>query len=496
MQQRTQGHYRRLSRHTVRPVVSYEPLQSTVERQRKAQQARRPGRSNVLFSLTTLALALIASPDVAFARETFGSKARVTSYYRTRVAFIQFVGELYNGDVDRGEGSGFLVGESLVLTNSHVIPRLANYRKATVAVQFPTDAGVDQIEATLADRDGDADLALLRLTSPRAVSHPPCPIETFAQTGSAPPGSDIVVLGYPVGTGFSVTAGVVSNQNRPGRWQTDAAINPGNSGGPVFDLDGYFLGVAVAGMTWFGDDRTGSYVSGVNFFVPVEPLMASPIAKHLSSAPTCWSVADATPDPAVAVASTTQPKPTTVASTWSLNFDHKLVTFENVANPSGPGSLTAGLEELLAPTASTLQSTTSASEGGEISALPHQGIGPDQTVTTVNPKTDAGLLRELNEQVPVSWMKDDNDGFAKSSRTYVKRVLAEPGYIIESCDARAQSANNARSTVCVIAVDGKSAEFTTKLESGPFYDRWRGWWHGDLTLKQHLIDDKEATPPG
>lgn len=392
------------------------------------------------------------------------------------------MGELYNGEVDRGEGSGFLIGDSLVVTSSHVIPRVDDYRKLTLTVRFLTATGTEDVAALLADRDMDADVAVLKLGTARVIARPPCPIESFARTESTPQGSDVVVLGYPVGIGFTVTAGVVGNQDQSGRWQTDAAINPGNSGGPVFDLDGHLLGFAVAGMTWFGDDRNGSYVSGVNYFVPVHVLMDSPVAKYLKTPPTCWTVADADAGrttvgaAAAALLPSAGPpsNPPSNASQWGITLSNRSAT----------------IGEYIAP-AKALPVAPPTSPVIEMAPPPAMDPGPPPVeVPSLLPQTgsisDEGLLRQLSEQVPISWMYDDHGGIAKRRKTFTKRVTAEPGYVIESCTFRAQSENNSKSATCTIAPDGKSAEFRTILESGPFYDRWRGWWHGDLTLKQKL----------
>jgi S1-C subfamily serine protease len=77
----------------------------------------------------------------------------------------------------------------------------------------------------------------------------------------------VVAVGNPFGLSGSVSAGIVSGQNRtlpaangfsiPDAVQTDAAVNPGNSGGPLVDLDGDVVGVVNAG----GGDNIGFAIS-------------------------------------------------------------------------------------------------------------------------------------------------------------------------------------------------------------------------------------------
>lgn len=71
-------------------------------------------------------------------------------------------------------------------------------------------------------------------------------------------GSDVAVIGYPLGGPESFTKGSVSGLERDievesgplsGLIQTDTAINPGNSGGPLLDLQGRVLGLIEAKST-------------------------------------------------------------------------------------------------------------------------------------------------------------------------------------------------------------------------------------------------------
>ena len=82
-------------------------------------------------------------------------------------------------------------------------------------------------------------------------------------------GDWVMAVGNPFSLGGTVTAGIVSAQNRDissGPYdnyiQTDAAINRGNSGGPLFNLDGEVIGVNTLIISPSG----GSI--GIGFAVP------------------------------------------------------------------------------------------------------------------------------------------------------------------------------------------------------------------------------------
>jgi hypothetical protein len=38
--------------------------------------------------------------------------------------------------------------------------------------------------------------------------------------------------------------------------------------------------------------------------------------------------------------------------------------------------------------------------------------------------------------------------------------------------------------------------FKVRLESGPFYDRTRGWWHGQIILTQQRDSDQNQAKAG
>ena len=86
-------------------------------------------------------------------------------------------------------------------------------------------------------------------------------------------GSDVYVIGHPVGLGWTITRGIVSAIRRPGEVapteiiQTDAAISPGNSGGPLLDRHGRLVGVVVFKLA-------GRGVESVGFAIPVSAAAA------------------------------------------------------------------------------------------------------------------------------------------------------------------------------------------------------------------------------
>ncbi len=183
-------------------------------------------------------------------------------------------------EVDAGEGSGFIVAadrdQAWILTNAHVVLQ-GDGRNGFSRGRDGGYAGYDRLRVVLHDnREADAtyvgvdvqtDLALLRIPFGGLP-----PIE-WADSEQVHVGDWVVALGYPLGVGYSASAGIVSATDRStgiyeavGGFesfiQTDTAINPGNSGGPLVDLNGRIVGVNANIVS-----KTGANI-GLGFAIP------------------------------------------------------------------------------------------------------------------------------------------------------------------------------------------------------------------------------------
>ncbi|HBA42113.1 MAG TPA: serine protease, partial [Alphaproteobacteria bacterium] len=125
-------------------------------------------------------------------------------------------------------GSGFIIdAEGIIVTNNHVI---AQADEITVNLSDGS-----QLPAELVGRDPKTDLAVLKVESDK-----PLPFVSFGRSDKIRVGDWVLAIGNPFGLGGSVSAGIISAENRninSGPYdsflQTDAAINRGNSGGPL-----------------------------------------------------------------------------------------------------------------------------------------------------------------------------------------------------------------------------------------------------------------------
>jgi len=158
----------------------------------------------------------------------------------------------------RGVGSGFVVGEGLAITNSHVVGGASSVR----IVYSDGEVGVGRVLA----RDPYRDLALFEVD--RGGSR----YIRMGDSDRVRVGELVLVIGSPLGIpGPSVTMGVISGVGRTivadeGRvvledlLQTDAAINPGNSGGPLVNMSGEAIGVTTAVIP---------FAQGIGFAIPI-----------------------------------------------------------------------------------------------------------------------------------------------------------------------------------------------------------------------------------
>ncbi|TYO95129.1 trypsin-like peptidase domain-containing protein [Desulfallas thermosapovorans] len=127
-------------------------------------------------------------------------------------------------------GSGSFVSPSIILTNAHVVGN-----NATVSVDtHDNHSDTGKMQGKVIKRDEYIDLALVQIDR----QYTPLKLADGAIHGEF-----CLVLGNPGGEWQSVTAGIVSHNDRGDYIETDARINPGNSGGAMLNAKGELIGV-------------------------------------------------------------------------------------------------------------------------------------------------------------------------------------------------------------------------------------------------------------
>ncbi len=181
---------------------------------------------------------------------------------------------LIHTDKVEGNGSGFVVSSSgYIITNNHVAAA-GSGGQLKVAFSDGTTAN-----ATVKGTDPESDLAVLKVDKSGLT-----PVK-FGDSDRLAVGDPVIAIGAPLGLSNTVTAGIVSDLDRPvltgkeagseaymAAIQTDAAINPGNSGGPLLDGAGRVVGINSAILTLgdsSADGETKSGNIGLGFSIPV-----------------------------------------------------------------------------------------------------------------------------------------------------------------------------------------------------------------------------------
>jgi serine protease Do len=159
-----------------------------------------------------------------------------------------------------GLGSGFLIGNGLVITNNHVVQiqdsqggRFRPMDEIKIITDDNAQGGARSYPAKLVGADPKSDIALLKIEDPRGIALAGA---ALGDSDALEVGDYVVAIGEPFGLQATVTAGIISAKERSAAGgingaysdylQTDAAINPGNSGGPLFNLRGEVIGVNSA----------------------------------------------------------------------------------------------------------------------------------------------------------------------------------------------------------------------------------------------------------
>jgi S1-C subfamily serine protease len=146
------------------------------------------------------------------------------------------------------EGSGFVAGSSLVVTNAHVVAGVSN--------PVIIDRAGRRHKATTLVFDPNTDVAVLRTSD---LAGRPLAL----QPAAVGPGAGGAVIGYPGGGALDVEPAVVlARFEAVGRdiysrrlvarqvYQLRSRVRPGNSGGPFVGADGNVVGVVFSRSTF------------------------------------------------------------------------------------------------------------------------------------------------------------------------------------------------------------------------------------------------------
>jgi len=161
--------------------------------------------------------------------------------------------------LEQSQGSGFIFGDGLVMTNAHVVN---GSDKLIVGL-----TNGQKLIGKLVGQDFFTDLAIVKLEGKG-----PWPKANLGDSTKIKVGDWAIAVGNPFGLENTVTLGIISNLKRNvaqlGIYdkkleliQTDAAINPGNSGGPLLNSNGDVIGINTLIRSGPG--------AGLSFAIPI-----------------------------------------------------------------------------------------------------------------------------------------------------------------------------------------------------------------------------------
>jgi serine protease Do len=388
-------------------------------------------------------------------------------------------------------GTGFLVSpEGLVLTAGHNIPNKELFDEDGFHVEgyFPArdaDAltAVDPpvllkvIKAT----QSPYDVALLKIADLQTVKPFLRLCDGYKKEGRP----EFLVLGYPggdrqltvIGGPLSSGAGAATNLI------VQIPINPGNSGAPLFNELGMVFGIAIGERTVAGQRMQ---LSG----------LAVPMAKAISTLGE-----DAKPliglsyDPDCQ--KSLNPKITTAFNDQITIYRDYLglwgsdpILGHGTAKskvPEGYRVVQTGEVEF---DGNDIEGDVHVSDDGRLITISGSDVGVDShTVKTTVPvvleqvANKNSATNSQNRTFPFSRTLDDH-GFDVTTKDFTDKIAAPEGFLFKKVmKIEYESLNHSPSNGLNVSVDSGGAALTVNytLQSGPAYDRWRGWVDAFIT---------------
>lgn len=195
-------------------------------------------------------------------KESSDVKSAIQKAYDTVVRIECSISEqdFFNQVTGTSSGSGVIISaDGYIITNHHVIGG------ATDIKVYLTDN--TEYEATIIGSDEKSDIAVLKIDAKNLD------YAEFADSDAVEVGDDAIAIGNPLGSGISVTTGIISathkqiviNNESMNLLQTNAQINSGNSGGGLFNISGQLIGIVNAKTS---SSNNGVTVEGLGYAIP------------------------------------------------------------------------------------------------------------------------------------------------------------------------------------------------------------------------------------
>lgn len=206
---------------------------------RRSPRLRRGGAAVAAVAVLALAAGCVAPPDTeAVDASILDAPVDVDP----RAYTVRIRSQTCEG---LGVGSGFLIDDSTIVTNRHVV-------EGADALEVETSEG-QTLTVDVASQGLLADLAVVRLSEDMATEMSADGVTAELAPANPEPGDELRAVGYPGGGELTVTEGEVEDYKADPRLgnlskviRSDVEIHPGNSGGPAVDEQNRVIGVVYA----------------------------------------------------------------------------------------------------------------------------------------------------------------------------------------------------------------------------------------------------------
>lgn len=175
---------------------------------------------------------------------------------------IRVVAETASGALtETSAGSGIIYAKGVgnkytVITNHHVV-----YGSKSFVIE--TYDG-ERYDGKIKHLDEISDVAVVEFECSKELS-----VARQGDSSKIKAGQNVIVAGNPLGGGFGVSFGYISNPEKISTANNnipltvlDVSVNPGNSGGGVYDAQGNLIGLVVS-------KASGTDVDGIGYAVPI-----------------------------------------------------------------------------------------------------------------------------------------------------------------------------------------------------------------------------------
>ncbi len=182
----------------------------------------------------------------------------------------------YSDGQQEGAGTGFVVGNNIIVPNRHVVPA----GTTNVSIVLSDGTHLDDVEVLGRTNQSDPlDIAFLKVKDTKRKTLKPV---VLGDSSKMQVGQRVVAIGNALGQfQNTVTSGILSGygrdvqagdvtgtsvENLQDLFQTDAAINEGNSGGPLVNMNGEVIGINTA--------VAGGAAQNIGFAIPINDVQS------------------------------------------------------------------------------------------------------------------------------------------------------------------------------------------------------------------------------